>query len=69
MDLLANHNLPWAAYWLFMSDHIIVLDKIPGVGLVGLGETWSQNFAKFVLKVTGYEATHTCKDDQLYSGF
>ena len=48
-----------------MSVCLIALDKLPGVRPVGVGETWRQLFAKCVLKVTGPEDTHTCKDDQL----
>ena len=32
---------------------------------VGVGETWCRLFAKCVLKVTVYDATHACRNDQL----
>ena len=68
MDWLANGSPPWAAYRAFMSGRLIVLDKQPGVRLVGVGETRRRLFAKILLKVTGPEATMACQDDQLFSG-
>ena len=68
LDRWANQNSPWAAYWEFASDRLIVLVKQPGVHPVDVRETWRQLFAKYVLKVTGPEDTHACKDDQLCSG-
>ena len=63
-----NQIPPWGAYWEFMSGHLIVLDKQPGVHPVDVGETWRQLFAKCVMKVTGTEATHACKYDNLCAG-
>ena len=52
-----------------MSGLLIVLDKLPAICLVGFRETCHQIFAKCVLiKGPGPEATHTCKDDQLFAG-
>ena len=48
-----------------MYGHLIALDKLPRLRPVGVVETWCQLFAKFVLKVTGPEATHGCKDGHL----
>ena len=62
IDWIANTITPWAAYSTFMSGSLIVLDKQPGVILVGVTETWRPIFAKIVLKVTGPEATMECKD-------
>ena len=36
---------------------------------MGVGEKWYRLFAKCVLKVTGSNATHTCRDDQLCAIF
>ena len=36
---------------------------------VGIGETWCHLFAKCVLKVTGYDDTHACRDDELCTVF
>ena len=62
VEWIANRIPPWSAYLEFMSGHTIELDNLPGVHLVGFGETWNQCFAKCKLKFTGSEATHTCKD-------
>ena len=51
-----------------MSAHLIILDEIPVVRPVGVGETWCHFFAKCVLKVTVSEATHACKYYQIYKG-
>ena len=67
VDCLAQEKPPWAAYWAFTSGCLLALDKLPGLRLVGVGETWFHLFAKCVLKVTGYDATHTCRDDQICS--
>ena len=68
VDWLANGSPPWAAYRAFMSGRIIVLEKQPGVRLVGAGETWWRIFTKIVLKVMGPEATMACQDEQLCYG-
>ena len=65
---LANQNPPWDTYLAFMFFRLIALDKVPGVRPVGVGEMWRQLFARFVLKVTGSETTHACKDDHLCAG-
>ena len=51
-----------------MSGRLIILDKLPGVRLMGVGETWRHLFSKCVLKVTGYEATYACKDEHICTG-
>ena len=51
-----------------MSDHMFALDKQTGVNMVGVGETWWQSFAKYVLKVLGPESTHTCKYERICAG-
>ena len=68
VDWKANGSPPWAAYWAFMSDRLIVLDKQPGVRPVGVGEMWRRLFAKILLTVTGPEATMACQDDQIFAG-
>ena len=52
-----------------MSGQLIALDKLPVICLVGVGENWHQFFDKCMLKVTGTEANHACKDDQLCAVF
>ena len=68
VDLLVNHNPPWVVYRECMSSRQTVLDKIPGLNPVGVGETWLRLFDKCILKVTGSEATHSYKDDHLCAG-
>ena len=36
---------------------------------MGIGEMWRHIFSKYVIKVTGSEATHTCRDDHICPGF
>ena len=66
---MANKNPPWSAYQSFMSSCLIELNKLPGLHLVGIGEMWRHIFSKYVIKVTGSEATHTCRDDHICPGF
>ena len=65
---LSNQNPPLATNQEFMSGCLILLDKLPGVLQVGAGETWCRIFSKKLLKVPGYEATHTCRDNQICTG-
>ena len=51
-----------------MSDRHIVLDKRPGVSLVGVGTTWRCLFSKSVMRFKGPEATNACQGFQLYPG-
>ena len=67
MDWLDKRIPPWDDYWEFMSGRLISLNQLPRIRPVGVGETWRQIIAKCVLNITGPEATHTCKDDQLYA--
>ena len=62
---MANQNPPWAAYRPFISGCLIALGNLPGLSPVSVGETCHQIFSMCVLKVTGPEANHACKDDQL----
>ena len=48
-----------------MSSHLIALNKLSRVCPVGVGEMWCHIFVKCILKVTIYDATHVCRDDQL----
>ena len=45
VDWLANRSPPWAAYCVFMSVHLIALDKQPGVHPLGVEETVRRLFA------------------------
>ena len=68
VDWMANQNPACDAYRLFMSGRLIALDKLPGVSPVGVGEMWCHIFTKCVLKVTGSEAPHVCRDGQICTG-
>ena len=65
VDCLAQKKPPWDSYSAFMSSRLIVLNKLLRVRLLGVGEMWCCLFAKCVLKVTEYDSTHACRDDQL----
>ena len=60
VEWLANNNIPWEAYPIFMTGRLIVLDKQPVVHPVGIGETWTRLFSNWVMKVTVPEATNAC---------
>ena len=62
---LSRKKPPWAAYQVFMPGCLVSLDKLNGVRRVGVGEKCYRLFAKCVLKVTGSNATHACRDDQI----
>ena len=51
-----------------MSGWLIVLDKQPGIRLVGVEETWRRLMAKCLLKVAGPEAKAACGTTQLAGG-
>ena len=51
-----------------MSGPLIVLDKLIGVRMVGVGETWRRLMAKCVLKVMGQESKADCGTYHLSGG-
>ena len=52
----------WADYWALMACHLVVLDKIPGVLPVGIGETLKRALAD------GDQANTACGNMQLCAG-
>ena len=48
-----------------MSVSMIVLDKGTGFCPVGVRKTWQRHFDKFVIRVTGPEATNAYQDDHI----
>ena len=46
VDWLANGSPPWAAYREFMSGRLIVIDKQPGVRLVGYRRNMTAYFCQ-----------------------
>jgi hypothetical protein len=65
---MVNDFPPWAAIRALEALHLIGLDKMPGVRLVGIGEIWHHLFAKCLLHVAGKEAKESCSIDQLCAG-
>ena len=65
VEWMANQIPPWTTYREIIPGLLIVLDKIPGVHPVGIGEKWHRIFEKCVLKVTVSEANHACRDDHI----
>ena len=51
-----------------MSGQKFLLEKQPGVRLVGAGEKWQHIFSKIVLTITGLESTMAYQDYQLCAG-
>ena len=55
----------WHTWEITMSGRLIVLDKIPGIRPVGIGETWRRLLAKCLLRVSGQEAKAAWDTEQL----
>ena len=47
---------------------IVALEKLPGVWLVGIGETLCQALAKLVLRAAGDQENTSCGKLQLFAG-
>jgi hypothetical protein len=47
---------------------LLALEKMPGVRPIGIGETWRMAIAKWILQVTGKDATYACKTENLCDG-
>ena len=68
IEWLGNERLPWSAYRALISVHLIAMDKQRGVRPVGVGKTWRQLMAKYVLWVTGQDYKTSCGTEQLAIG-
>ena len=68
VEWLTNRRPSWTSYREFMRGRIIVLNKQPGVRLVGVGETWCRIMAKCVFRVTGKEDKAACGTEKLAGG-
>ena len=55
-DWMANSSPPWAAYSALMPCLLVVLDKWPGVRLIGMVETLHRSLDKHVLGVARDQA-------------
>ena len=51
-----------------MACGVVALDKSPGVRPVSIGETFSQDLAKFVMRAAGDQAKTTCGNLQMCTG-
>ena len=65
---MANSSLPWAAYHALMVCRLVVVDKMPGVRPVRIGETLRQALAKIVMRAAGYQAKTVFGNIQLCAG-
>ena len=66
--LLSNESPSWASYRALISNHLVALDKCPGVRPVGIGESWRRLMAKCVLAVGGESVKNACGSTQLCGG-
>ena len=62
---MANSSPPWDAYRALMACRLVVLDKIPGVSPMGIGETLRRALAKLVMTAAGNQAKTVCVHLQL----
>ena len=67
-DWMANSSPLWATYCALMPCRLMDLDKSPGVGHVGTGETLPRALAKLVMREAGYQANTACGNLQLCAG-
>ena len=65
---LTNTIVPWNDIQTLMSNHLITLDKCPGVRPVGIGETVSHMIGKMVCTATRLDLAVQCETDQLCGG-
>jgi hypothetical protein len=65
---MGNSLPPWAAYWALLSGILMALEKMPGVGLIGIVETWRRAIAKLILLMTDREVAAACKTERLCAG-
>ena len=66
-DWMANSSPPWAAYCALMACRLVALDKRPGLGTMGIGETLRRALAKLVMRAAGDQAKTV--GGPLYAGF
>ena len=64
----ANTESPCAQLRVIVADHLIVLEKCPGVRPAGIGDNPQRMLVKYILKACGKDITHTCCVYQLCLG-
>ena len=67
-DWMANSSPLWAAYRALISCRLVALDKRPGVGPVGIGETLRRALAILVMREAWDQAKTACGNLQLCAG-
>jgi len=65
---LTNTIVPWNDIRALVSNHLIALDKCPGVRPVGIGETLRRIIGKLVCTATRLDLEVQCGTDQLCTG-
>jgi hypothetical protein len=65
---LANAFPSCAAYQALMAGCLVALDKCPGIGPIGIGETLRRLAANATLQVAGSDAKERCSINQLCAG-
>ena len=67
-DWMANSSPSWDAYHSLVACCLIILDKLPGVLPVGIGETIRRAISKLVMRAAGDQAKTACGSIQLFAG-
>jgi len=65
---LCNSIVPWDDVRALMDNHLIALNKCPGVRPIGIGETLSRVIGKAICLATHLDAALVCGSDQLCAG-
>ena len=65
---LSNSIFEWSDIHALMANHLIALDKCPGVRPIGIGEEPRRILGKAIALATRYEVEDVCGASQLCSG-
>ena len=69
LDDCMDKSFPtWTDYWALMACHLVVLDKIPGVLPVGIGETLRRDQVKLIMRADGDQINTACGNFQMCEG-
>ena len=64
-DFLVNSSTSWSAYISLMAYRIVVLNNLPEVCPVGIGETLRRSLSKLAIRAVGDPAKVTCRNLKL----